>query len=76
MSTTDKHLSSIIHHLGYRIVIGWSTSDKCYKAYTPEWREDIIQPCAQGNTYEEALNKAKEVLGIFVKAANDEESQK
>lgn len=67
---------SIVHHLGYRIVISWSINDKCYKAWIPKWQEDIIQPCAQGETYEQAVKEAKEALEMFVKAANDEENTK
>ena len=74
MSTTDKYLPGIVHHLGYRIIIGRDLSGKCYKAYTPGWDEDITQPCAQGDTYEEVAKEAKEVLEMFLKAANDEEN--
>ena len=69
MSTTPD----ILYHLGYLILISWSIDDKRYNAWTPEWREDIIQPCAHGETYEEVVNNAKEVIEMFVKAANDEE---
>ena len=75
MSTTDEHLPGILLHLGYKIIIGWSTKDQCYKAWTPELEEDIIQPCAHGETYEEIANNAKEVIEMFVKAANDEEQE-
>jgi len=42
-------------------------------SWTPGWREDITQPCAQGKTYGEAVNTAKETLEMLVKATNDEE---
>jgi predicted RNase H-like HicB family nuclease len=73
MSTTNEHLPGILLHLGYKIIIGRSIKDQCYKAWTPELREDIIQPCAHGETYEEVVNNAKEVIEMFVEAVNDEE---
>ena len=73
MSTTNEYFPGILLHLGYKIIIGWSTKDQCYKAWTPELREDIIQPCAEAKTYKEAVNNAKDIVEMFVEAANDEE---
>ncbi len=46
----------------YSILIQWSEEDKCYVASLPEFG-----PYARthGETYEEALKNAKEVLGLL-----------
>ncbi|MBP0027419.1 type II toxin-antitoxin system HicB family antitoxin [Roseofilum reptotaenium CS-1145] len=43
----------------YSIIIQWSEEDNAYIASLPEWGKYAR---THGNTYEEALQKAKEVL--------------
>jgi predicted RNase H-like HicB family nuclease len=43
----------------YSILIQWSEEDNAYIASLPEWGQYAR---THGNTYEEALQKAKEVL--------------
>ena len=64
---------TVLHHLGYHIVIDWSNENQCYLVTLPEWNEDIIQPCTHGDTYAQAFKNGKEVLEMFRKAANDED---
>jgi antitoxin HicB len=44
----------------YTILIQWSNEDECYVVSLPDL-PDIMQPC-NGDTYEEALKNAEEVL--------------
>lgn len=48
--------------LNYSIVIQWSDEDKCYIASLPEWGEYCH---THGNTYEETLQNALEVLELL-----------
>jgi predicted RNase H-like HicB family nuclease len=47
----------------YTIVIQWSDLDEAYVASLPEWGEFAS---THGNTYEEALENAKEVLADLI----------
>ncbi|MFB6277505.1 MAG: type II toxin-antitoxin system HicB family antitoxin [Halothece sp.] len=47
----------------YSIFIQWSEEDQAYIASLPEWGEYAR---THGETYEEALNKAKEVLADLI----------
>lgn len=66
---------TVLHHLGYHVVIDWSDEDQCYLVTLPEWQEDIIQPSTHGDTVEQAFENGKEVLEMFHKAANDEDTK-
>lgn len=50
----------------YTIVIQWSQKDQCYVVSLPEFT-DIMQPCTHGETYEDALKNAQEVLDMLIK---------
>ena len=52
----------------YTIVIQWSEEDQCYVVLLPEF-EDVMQPCTHGDTYEEALKNAQEVLELLIETA-------
>ncbi|QLE47595.1 type II toxin-antitoxin system HicB family antitoxin [Nostoc sp. C057] len=52
----------------YTIVIQWSEEDQCYVALLPEFT-DIMQPCTHGETYEEALKNAQEVLEMLIESS-------
>ncbi|MEH2086260.1 type II toxin-antitoxin system HicB family antitoxin [Nostoc sp.] len=52
----------------YTIVIQWSEEDQCYVVLLPEFT-DIMQPCTHGETYEEALKNAQEVLEMLIESS-------
>lgn len=53
----------------YAIVIQWSDEDDCFVVSLPEF-EDVMQPVTHGNTYEEALKNAQEVLALLIESAH------
>ncbi|HEY9708591.1 MAG TPA: type II toxin-antitoxin system HicB family antitoxin [Oculatellaceae cyanobacterium] len=55
----------------YTIVIQWSDEDQCYVVFLPEF-EDVMQPCTHGDTYEEALKNAQEVLDVLIETTLEE----
>ena len=57
--------------LNYSMVIQWSKKDSCYVVTLPEWGE-LCQ--TYGDTYEEALKNAKEVLQLMVDSSVEEGS--
>jgi antitoxin HicB len=54
-----------IRELKYTIVIQWSKEDECYVVSLPDFT-DVMQPCTHGDTYEEALKNAQEVLEMLI----------
>lgn len=50
----------------YTIIIQWSNEDQCYVVSLPEWGEFCH---THGETYEEALKNAQEVLDLLVESA-------
>lgn len=50
----------------YTIIIQWSDEDSCYIVSLPEWGEFCH---THGDTYEEALKNAQEVLELLVESA-------
>lgn len=57
----------------YTIIIQWSDEDQCYVVTLPEF-QDVMQPVTHGETYEEALQNAQEVLELLVESAAEGES--
>ncbi|MGQ4649779.1 type II toxin-antitoxin system HicB family antitoxin [Lyngbya aestuarii] len=53
----------------YTIIIQWSDEDQCYVVSLPEWGEFCH---THGDTYEEALKNAQEVLELLIESALDE----
>ncbi|CAD5941592.1 type II toxin-antitoxin system HicB family antitoxin [Planktothrix agardhii] len=55
----------------YTIIIQWSEEDQCYVVSLPEWGEHCH---THGDTHEEALKNAQEVLELLIESAvnNDE----
>ena len=49
----------------YSITIQWSDEDNCFVVFLPEF-EDVMQPVTHGDTYEEALKNAQEVLELLI----------
>lgn len=52
----------------YIIIIQWSDEDQCFVVILPEFK-DVMQPVTHGDTYEEALKNAQEVLELLVESA-------
>ncbi|MGB3637765.1 MAG: type II toxin-antitoxin system HicB family antitoxin [Rivularia sp. (in: cyanobacteria)] len=52
----------------YTIIIQWSDEDQCYVVSLPEF-ENILQPCTHGDTYEEAIKNAQEVLEMLIESS-------
>ncbi|MEH2355567.1 type II toxin-antitoxin system HicB family antitoxin [Nostoc sp.] len=52
----------------YTIVIQWSEEDYCYVIFLPEFTH-IMQPCTHGETYEDALKNAQEVLEMLIESS-------
>ena len=50
----------------YTIVIQWSDEDGCFVVSLPEWGELCH---THGETYEEALKNAKEVLELLIESS-------
>ena len=46
----------------YKITIAWSEEDECYLAYLPDFADEIMQPVTHGDTYQEALQNALDVM--------------
>lgn len=49
----------------YTIAIQWSDEDECFVVFLPEF-ENVMQPCTHGDTYEEAIANAREVLELLL----------
>jgi len=50
----------------YTIVIRWSDEDRCFVVSLPEWGEFCH---THGDTYEEALKNAREVLELLIESS-------
>ena len=50
----------------YTIIIQWSDEDNCYVVSLPEWGEFCH---THGDSYEEALKNAQEVLELLIESA-------
>ncbi|NES17565.1 MAG: type II toxin-antitoxin system HicB family antitoxin [Symploca sp. SIO3E6] len=53
----------------YTIIIQWSEEDQCYVVSLPEWGEFCH---THGDTYEEALKNAQEVLELLIETTLEE----
>ena len=51
-------------NLPYTIVIQWSNEDQCYLVHLPEFPTQKFH--THGETYEEALENAQEVLELLI----------
>jgi predicted RNase H-like HicB family nuclease len=54
--------------LKYRVNIIWSEEDEAYLVELPEFATDIQRYFTHGDTYEEALNNAQEVLALLIES--------
>ena len=53
----------------YTIIIQWSDEDECYVVSLPEWGEFCH---THGDTYEEALTNAQEVLELLIETSTED----
>lgn len=53
----------------YTIIIQWSDEDQCFVVSLPEWGEFCH---THGDTYEEALKNAQEVLELLIETSLEE----
>ncbi len=58
--------------LRYSIVIEWSEDDQAYVVILPEWADQYVMPVADGDTYEEALERAKNALENYIQFAKED----
>ncbi len=48
-----------------KVVIQWSEEDACFVVFLPEFEDTVMQPVTYGDSYEEALDNAEEVLELL-----------
>ncbi len=54
--------------LKYRVNIVWSEADQAYLVELPEFVTEIQRYFTDGDTYEEALSNAQEVLKLLIES--------
>lgn len=54
--------------LKYTLLIQWLDEDQCFVVLLPEFT-DVMQPVTHGDTYEEALKNAQEVLELLIESS-------
>ena len=52
----------------YRVNIIWSEEDDCYVVELPEFANEIQRYFTHGDTYQEALENAQEVLELLIES--------
>lgn len=55
----------------YTVIIQWSEEDNCFVVLLPEF-DDVMQPVTHGETYEEAIQNAQEVIELLVETYQEE----
>ncbi|MEM8674972.1 MAG: type II toxin-antitoxin system HicB family antitoxin [Cyanobacteria bacterium P01_G01_bin.67] len=55
-----------MHGLKYRVVIQWSNEDNCFLVSLPDFKDEQLW-VTHGETYQEALENAVEVMDMLVK---------
>ncbi len=50
----------------YTVIIQWSDEDQCFVVSLPEWGEFCY---THGDTYEDALKNAREVLELLIESS-------
>ncbi len=50
----------------YSMVIQWSSEDKCYVVFLPDFAGMVNQPCTDGQTHEEAAKNGREVIDLLI----------
>ncbi|UWU48335.1 type II toxin-antitoxin system HicB family antitoxin [Limnospira platensis] len=55
----------------YTIALQWSEADGCFVVFLPDF-EDVMQPVTHGDSYEDALKNAREVLEMLIESSRSE----
>jgi antitoxin HicB len=55
----------------YSVLIQWSDEDQAYLVMLPEWEGRNHNPVTHGDTYQQAVERAVEVLTMFVEIATE-----
>ncbi len=55
----------------YTVIIEWSEEDRCFVVFLPEF-EDVMQPVTHGDSYEEAIYNAREVIELLIESCQAE----
>jgi antitoxin HicB len=55
----------------YTVVVQWAEEDRCFVVFLPEF-EDVMQPCTHGDSYEEAITNAQEVIELLTETYREE----
>ena len=50
----------------YSMVIQWSDEDSCFVVFLPEFADLVMQPCTDGQTYEEAARQGQEAIASLI----------
>ncbi|MCU0540959.1 MAG: type II toxin-antitoxin system HicB family antitoxin [Oscillatoriaceae cyanobacterium Prado104] len=50
----------------YSMVIQWSDEDGCFVVFLPELAGLVMQPCTDGQTYEEAARHGQEAIASLI----------
>ena len=53
-------------HLKYSMIIEWSDEDQAFLVILPEWSDRVMMPVTHGDTYNEAVQHAQEVLKMLI----------
>lgn len=56
----------------YSMIIQWSEQDRCYVVFLPDFAQDVMQPCTDGATYEEAAKHGQEVIESLIELFQEE----
>ncbi len=57
------------------VMIQWSEEDGCFVVFLPEIQDRVMQPVTHGDTYEDALKNALEVLELLEEERTVEKSE-
>jgi len=63
------------NYKGYDINIKWSERNNAYCVILPDWKENVVMPCAYGHTIEEALENGKQIVDILIEATEDDDDE-
>ena len=58
--------------MNYTVIIQWSQEDECFVVFLPEF-EDVMQPVTHGESYEDAIKNAREVIDLLIERGASQE---
>jgi antitoxin HicB len=59
----------LTEQLHYSMVVQWSDDDQAYLVTLPEWDGRVFNPVTHGNSYEDAIKQAQDVLAALIVSA-------